>query len=791
MEARYRRAAIFAGGENEFTLNNQVVPTWIGDEDRFWYCRENGKGCTYTLVDARTGQKRDLFDHADLAAKLSKQSGKIFPAADMGLDDLSVAKNGVITFSALQKRYSYDAKRTLKEIRAADQVPPVRSPDGTREAFVKDWNIWIRDLKSGSEKPLTTDGSEHFAYGVGPAASRALVWGTELRWSPDGKRVFTVQTDDRQVEVVPYIQYAPDKGVRPVAFSMPYAFPGDAYVPMFRFAVIEVESGKQTPLKYQNVPATRMLDAPFNGARAWWSGDGTKVYFVDIERGEKTVHLIAADAATGDAREVFRESNPAGYVELSDNVYGAASIVPLPSRNQVIWYSERSGISQLYLYDLATGAVVRKLTDDSYGVRDIISVDEKRGEAMVAISGRDRAKNPYYLETMRINLDTGASEVISHGDDSRVVASDSRFGTSFGLLVAGAKRGSGVSPSGNYWVETRQRIDRPGVSVIRSRNGDEVATVETSRLNGVPTGFRLPEPVLLKGADGETVIQGAIMRPSDFDPNRKYPVIDLIYGGPQVANVPTALEGNATLALPLAELGFIVVMIDGRGTTGRTRAFHEASYGAAQKASNVEDHIAGIRQMAQMYPYMDLDRVGITGFSGGGYMSASALLRYPDFFKVAVAGAGNHDQRDFWHGWGERYQGLMEGDNYLPQANLTYAKDLRGKLMLYHGLMDTGVQPGTVFNLVQKLEDENRDFDLVIAPRAPHAYTGYGQRRSWDYFVKNLAGETPPNQFKLVNAYDYRIAETKRRMGEGAAETEKAATQIKTENDPVAKDAGQ
>lgn len=764
MEARYQRAAIFANDTgSRFLLNGSVVPTWIGDEDRFWYCKQTEKGCSYVVVEAATGRSRPLFDHADLASKLVKKSGNVFPADDLQLSDFQVTKEGLITFTAFQKRYSYDRSKVLKEIGQVAVVPTVMAPDGKREAFIKDWNIWVRDLKSGEEKQVTTDGEEFYAYAMKPSASRNFHWAAELRWAPDSRRIFTVQTDDRQVKPMPFIAYARDEDVRPVAFSQRYALPGDAHVPMFRLAVIDTETGKQIPVRYSDLPATRMLDAPPQGGRAWWSGDGRRVFFIDIERGEKSARLISADAATGETRELFREDNPAGYVELSQDVYGATTTVPLPERNQVIWYSERSGVPQLYLFDLATGTLVRKLTDDSYVVRDILSVDERRGEALIAVSGKQEDKNPYYQEVMRINLDTGVGEVVSAGDDDRVVAPDGRFGMSLALLLAGARQGGGVAPSGNYWVETRSRIDRPGVTVIRSRSGADVATLETARLNGVPSGFRLPEPVLVTAADGETKLQALIARPSNFDPAKKYPLIDVIYGGPQASVVPSRLEGNALTALSLAELGFIAVVIDGRGTTGRTRKFREASYGAAETASNLEDHMAAIRELAGRHPYIDLDRVGITGFSGGGYMSTSAMLRYPDFFKVAVSGAGNHDQRDFWFSWGERYQGLLDGDNYMPQANLTYAKNLRGKLMLYHGLLDTGVQPGTMFNLVQKLEDANRDFDLVIAPRAPHTYTGYGQRRAWDYFVEHLGGETPPKEFKLVNSFDYSVAEAKRR----------------------------
>jgi dipeptidyl aminopeptidase/acylaminoacyl peptidase len=763
MLASYERAAFFTNNaRNRYYLNSRVVPTWIGRQDRFWYCRETERGCTYTVVDARTGTLAPLFDHDDLAAKLVRLTGYAFPPADLQLRDMSVAEDGQITFTAFGKRYRYDSRKRLEELGAAVAVAPLISPDGTREAFVRDYDVWLRDMRSGREWALTTDGEEFNAYGLKPSGSRDFAWGTEIQWSPDSSRLLTVQTDEREVHPLPFIEYVPQGGGRPRGSESRRAFPGDLHVPTFRMVILDAASGRQTVVRYPDLPATRMGDAPIQGARAWWSGDGQRAYFVDIARGEKTVRLISVDAMSGEATEIMRETNSAGYVELSESVYLPATIIPLPRRNQVIWYSERSGFAQLYLYDLANGQLVRRLTRDGYNVRNVLSVDEGRGEALIGISGREQGRNPYYQEIMRVDLDTGEGEILSQGDDNRFVVPDSRFGFNFSILAA--RNGSGVSPTGNYWIETRLRADRPSTSVIRARDGREVAAFEQARTNGMPAGFRLPEPVLVTASDGRTTLQGIIVRPSNFDPSRRYPVIDQIYGGPQASAVPMEFDGFAASAQSLAELGFIVVIFDGRGTIGRGRAFREESYGAMQTASNMEDHIAGIRQLAARYPYMDLDRVGVTGFSAGGYMAANAMLRFPDFFKVGVAGSGNHDQRNFSFNWGERYQGLPEGDNYRAQANGTYAGNLRGRLMIYHGMMDSGVHAGLLFGLVQDLEDQNRDFDLVIAPRAGHFYTGYGVRRGWDYFVRYLLGQEPPSNFRVQTDMEYSIEESMRRL---------------------------
>ena len=290
--------------------------------------------------------------------------------------------------------------------------------------------------------------------------------------------------------------------------------------------------------------------------------------------------------------------------------------------------------------------------------------------------------------------------------------------------------------------------------MLRDRNGAELAVVEEAVVSGLPEGFRWPEPAVFTAADGKTPIYGVICRPSDFDPDKSYPVIDHIYGGPQTINTPTSFVGAAVQAQAVAELGFVTVVLDGRGTPGRSRAFHEASYGAMQTASNLEDHIAAIRQAAKRYDYMDDERVGIFGFSAGGYMTLRALLAFPDFFDVGVSASGNHDQRLFFQSWGERYHGLVEDTDYIQQANETHAGNLKGDLLLTHGMMDFSVHSSAFFRTVQALIDANKDFDMIVFPRGTHSFPGYGVRRQWDYFVTKLAGKTPPKEFEVISTDD-------------------------------------
>jgi len=357
--------------------------------------------------------------------------------------------------------------------------------------------------------------------------------------------------------------------------------------------------------------------------------------------------------------------------------------------------------------------------------------------------------------------------VLSAGNDDRLVWSPGDFSLLL-RTVAGEDpaRVSGLSPGGAFYVETRQRPDRPNVTALMSADGREHMLLEEATPNALPDKQRWPEPFSVTAADGKTDIRGVMFKPQDFDDRNSYPVIDYIYGGPQVSNVPKSGFGSsASLSLDaaasLAELGFVVVVLDGRGTTERSRAFHETSYGRLQTASDLEDHIAGIKELADRFDYMDVGRVGITGISGGGYMAARAMLKYPEFFKVGVSTAGNHDQRLFWHTWGERYQGLPAGDNYLEQANLTHAENLAGKLLFIHGMLDYGVHPGGLFQLTQALINANKFCDLVLMPQAGHAFPGYAMVRMWDYFVRHLAGTEPPSGFSAKSSSDHMLERAK------------------------------
>lgn len=756
MLARYEHAAeMQQSASRRWILNEAVTPHWIPGRDEFWYDRQTVHGHSFVMVDAATGAKSTAFDQVLLARELGQTLGIQVDPNDLPIKVLWLNRaEHAVEFSAFGKNWLFLAGNGLRE----EQTPYYEyavSPNGTMGVFYRDHNLWVKDFRTGSQRQLTTDGETHYSYGVDAETRFHPDLAPKVIWSPNSKYIFTAQTDDRQVLDAPVCDYAPEGKLRPQVVHYRNSYPGDLHVPTFRLTVIDVTNGRETPVRYENIPVVRMDDSPMDSNRMWWNEDSKTAYFVDIERGEKAVHVEEVNAETGGTRQLFSETSDT-RVDLGWNVYTPEEIRPLAKSNQLIWYSERSGLAQLYLYDLKSGELVRQLTRGQWMVRDILNVDERHRQVFVSIAGRE--KNPYYQDIARIDLDTGAIKLLSASDaDHEVLApGDVNINTVSYVRGGGNLDGfQGVAPSGDYFVETVTRADAPDRTVLRDRNGNLVATIENANASRLPVWWHWPTPVTLTAADGKTKIYGLVFRPSYYDRSRKYPVVDYIYGGPQTSYVPNGFDQIDYLdAASIAELGFVTVMIDGRGTAERDRAFERASYGKLESASDLNDHIAGIRELAARDTSIDLSRVGIIGFSAGGYMAADAMLRFPDFFKVGVSISGEQDSRVFWNTWGERYEGYPVGSYYKQQANVTYAKNLKGKLLIAHGLVDVAVNPANMFQLEQALIDANRNFDILIFPQAGHNLPSYGQRRGWDYLVENLGGETPPHEFHLETDED-------------------------------------
>jgi dipeptidyl aminopeptidase/acylaminoacyl peptidase len=756
---RYDRSEGLLNDSHRWVANGTVLPHWIGRTERFWYEREadghrqvrvvdapSGRTCAELSVDAVAQALADFFT-APVDGESLLLQGLRFD------DDLSHAR-----FDACGRTWAWRLGETgsggLQPSDKKADLGWLTAPDGRSAVFVRDDNnFWLRDLASGHERPLTRDGTPTNAYGGGPASMRALRqrFGgkPEGCWSPDSRWFFTVQADDRHVSPLALMDYAPAAGGRPQVISNLTSLPSDPKPTELRMVALEVASGRQVEARYPRLSAVRMNDTPFSAGLAWWSADSGTAYFVDIERGEKAVHVVAFEVATGRSSVVFSEHSDTP-LELSVVVYAPALVFPLVGSDELLWYSERSGRGHLLLVDLRSGSVKHPVTRGEWQVREVLSVDEARREVFFLAGGMAQGEDPYVRKPCIAHLDTGELRVLSEAPGDHIVWRANEMALT-GLMIMGGDPAavSGLSPSGEFFVETVGSTDRLPETVLRRRDGSLVALLEQAENRALPVDWQWPLAVQLKAADGVTDVYGLLFHPVHAE-GAAVPLIDLVYGGPQVSFVPktafaTTLQPDTFLeAMALATLGAWVLVLDGRGTAWRERAFRQASFGAVQTASNLEDHIAAIRQLAARHPSIDLGRVGITGFSGGGYLTALAALRHGDFFKVAVAGGGNYDQALFWHGWGERYHGPYDEALYRGQAAKTYASGLQGKLLLVHGLLDGGCHPAALFQLVQALIEANQDADLVVLPRAAHEWSGYGHRRRLDYLVTHLFGQLPP-----------------------------------------------
>jgi dipeptidyl aminopeptidase/acylaminoacyl peptidase len=751
--------------------NGAVHPFWL-DDSRFWYQRRGEAGLEYCVVDAASGERRIAVTQASLATALARElEAPVDPEQLIVRNPLFDLGQERLTFEAYGETYAFSlTEGSLSRADKRSDLNWIVAPDGGSALVLRDYNLWLRDLATGDERALTTDGTEFCAYGEPPAAMRGVRSRSgdataEALWSPDGRWVLTLQTDDRHVPDLVVADYAPADGVRPKIRANKTSLPEDPKATEFRMIAIEVATGRQVEARYPRLCAVRMNSTPFGAGLAWWSADSHTAYFVDIERGERKAHVVAFDVASGATRVVFSEESES-YVEVSVIVYTAALIAPLPETNELVWYSERTGRGHLYLYDLATGTLRNAITEGPWQIRDILRVDAKRRKITFLAGGIGDDEGPYVAKPCVASLDGGEVKVLSAAPGEHRVWRAGEMALLMKRLEGlDPSRISSLSPSGDYFVETVSTVEALPMTVLRDRDGGEIAVLETAT-SDLPTGWSAPEPVRCKAADGETDTFGLLFKPLGYDPSQRYPVIDCIYGGPQVSNVPRGnfadgdMMGATTYldAMHLSSLGAFVLILDGRGTAQREQAFRTASYRAAHTASNLEDHIAALRQLAEARPQMDLDRVGITGFSGGGYMTAHAALRFGGVFKVAVAGGGNYDQALFWHSWGERYHGAYEAEHYAAQAAKTYAAGLTGKLLLVHGLLDEGCHPAALFQLVQALIEANKDPDLVILPRAGHEWTGYGMRRRWEYLATHLIGEAPPPGLPFKSQYEEIIA---------------------------------
>ena len=781
MEARYQRAQTLMQGvwSKTVAFNTTLIPRWISNSDCFWYDREHKNGKEFRLVNADLGSNEIAFDHGVLATELAKASGQPAPAEDLPINGLEITFSPLrVEFSAFNKRWKFDSQdQTCIEIEVHTGDWLV-SPDGKKAAFIRNDNLWIQELDSGHERALTEDGEPLYSYACPPSAYgfKIPAKSPEALWSPDSKRLFTLQVDARKVNVFPQIVHVPQDGsLRPQLIDTKrIAYPGDDCIDQYRFLAIDVESGQQQEAQYGHCPVFRNAMGFFTFRNGWWGEDSRHAYFIDIERGgDHVARLVEFNTHTGMTRVLIEEETSDTCFKHHLNSHEPTLIRPVPASSDVIWYSERSGWAHLYLYDLNTGQLKHPITEGEWLVRDILHYDASRRELFIRTADRIEGRNAYYCDICRVNIDTGKLTSIQSTDHEYVVfdvLSEMAMNMTIYRDIEGA---AGISPSGCYIVTTRSRADETPVSLLLDRDGNEVLILETGDVSGLPEGWQWPEPVKLKAADGKTDIYGVIYRPSDFSPEKSYPLVDISWNHKEGFNMATgSFTNNAPCgfrylnAAAYAELGFIVVNIFGRGTSTRHRTFSADPNPELPNSNNQKDRVAAIRQLAQRFPYIDLDRVG----AGGGFMSTSVavsgLLGEPDFYKVGVSDSAVMDLRIAPAFWGESYAGLpSSADTRQPIHEL--APNLQGKLLLMNGMLDK--QISAVFRLVETLQQANKDFDLLILPNDGHSMCSYATRRAWDYLVKHLLCVDPPKEFKLTTSADILVAEYYAKISQNAA----------------------
>ena len=624
--------------------------------------------------------------------------------AETGKKNKAADKQGLAVF--LKGKHKPLADELLKEEakpqwnyrRQSDK--PVASPDSLWEAYIQDNNLYVRSRKNKKEvTALTMDGIRNYTYG-----SRIL-------WSPDSKKIATVKTRDVEERRIPLLESRPSTQLQPILQWRDYAKPGDV-LPVSVPVLFDWETKKQIPLE------TSLYENQFDLYLTGWRNDSRAFTFEFNQRGHQRYIIGEVNASDGKIIHLVDEQVPTFFY------YNNRFRHDLQDGKQMLWISERDGWRHLYLFG-NDGKVIRQVTKGEWVVRNVEYVDEEAGVIYFLASGLNQGEDPYHSHLCRVNLDgSGFKDLTPELANHEVT----------------------LSANHQYMVDAYSRADMPYVSVLRkTSDGSVVASLEKSDVSSlVEYGWQLPEVFHAKGRDGKTDIWGKIIRPSTFDASRTYPIVEMIYAGPHDSHVEKYFRATDHLCSRLAELGFIVVKIDGMGTANRSKAFHDVCW-KNLKDAGFPDRIAWIKAAAAKYPYMDINRVGIYGWSAGGQNAMAALLFHNDFYKVAVALCGCHDNRMDKIWWNEQWMGYPIDESYSASSNVDNAWRLKGKLLLINGELDDNVDPASTLQVVSELMKANKNFDQLYLPGKTHSLGGpFEMHKMHDFFVKNLMGVEPP-----------------------------------------------
>lgn len=754
-QSDYERAAAVTKVSENKVFRTRVEPHWSHRGDAFWYenALANGKK-EIVLVDAVKGI-REVVERAPWEAAVNKLTPipKIRPSINGGAaapirftnpsgatvrlfwvdtqgnkKPYGAIKAGEAKSIGTYARHVWavedESGRTLgvweatdssNEAIVGDKIPEqpeaaqsaVKSP---YQAFIRDHNVWLRQIANGVEEPLTTKGSAADAFG-----------GTPLL-SPDCSRLVCLQTLPAEERKVSLIESSPKDQVEPKLRSHSYLKPGDK-IAKPRVRLFNLSNKTEIPVSED------LFANPWSIDQLSWASDGKSFRFLYNERGHQLLRVLSVDASTGSVRTVVEEKSPT-FVDYSQKTF----LHWLDASRELLWMSERDGWNHLWLFESDTGLLKKQVTSGSWVVREVERVDEEKRQVLFRCAGVYENQDPYYNHFARVNLDGTGLVILTQAN-----------GYHSGRATKNNKTSIRFSPDERWFLDVYSRVDLPPVTELR-RTSDGALVCELERGDAsqlAATGWRAPEPFSAKGRDGATDIHGVIFRPTNFDPSKKYPMIEQIYAGPHGYFVPK--EWSASMRpQSLAELGFIVVQIDGMGTNWRSRAFHDVAW-KNLKDGGFPDRIAWMRAAATKYPYMDLSRVGIYGGSAGGQNALAALLHHGDFYKAGASDCGCHDNRMDKIWWNEAWMGWPVGQEYADNSNVTHAGKLTGKLLLTVGELDHNVDPASTMQVVNALIKADKDFDLLIVPGADHGAgeSLYAARRRMDFFVKNLLGTEP------------------------------------------------
>ena len=696
-------------------------------------------------MDPKAKTRKHAFDHQRLADVLSNND-TTYQAFGLPFRSFEFTKNGrAISFDVKDKTYTCNLRNygcTDKENKkgaAADTSPmasfrrgrtQVLSPNGKLAAFIRDHNLWVRNVETKKERQLTFDGIEDYGYATNNAG-----WtkgpGPVVLWSPDSKKIATFQHDSRGTGEMYMVS---TKSGHPELSQWKYPLPGDSLIFRISRVVINVKNASMVRLNMPPDQHRSTSDDHIAGRGGTfldvrWSKDAKHLVFVSSSRDHKEAQLRVADTKTGKVRDVMKEVQET-YFESGD---GFSNWHYLSKTNEVIWFSERDNWGHLYLIDLKTGKIKNRITQGEWAVQQVRYVDQKKRKIYFSAGGKEQG-DPYYWHYYSINID---------GSDLKLLTPEYAHHT------------VNFSSEYKYFIDSYSTPVTPPITVLRDMDGNQLVKLEQADISRlVALGWQPPTQVKTKARDGVTDIYGLLYKPTKFNPNSKYPVLNPLYPGPQSGSVGSrSFRPSRSDKQSVAELGFIVIEVDAMGTPGRSKSFHDAYYGNMGD-NGLPDQVEAIKQLGAQYPWMDLDRVGIYGGSGGGFASTGGILRYPDFYKVAVSGSGNHDNATYEDDWGEKWQGMLikneDGSTtYDNQANHLLAENLKGKLLLGHGSLDGNVPVNNTLLVAKALMDANKDFDLLIFPNKGHGLGQYWMRRRWDYFVRHLKGTEPPKEFEF------------------------------------------